>query len=282
MKKIILSLLIPIIFSLSVIGSTVNGELITEIETNIFGYDYSTEPEISRLERIEKQLYGEKRKGNISQRLKNIQDDTGFTIVKEVPKQQQNNIQNALPQLKEDSSVEYPMVDKLEEEIFKTTYKNENIYARLDRLETKVFNQTTNDSLNNRVDKLASVINPKKQIKREEPVYNNNDLNNYYRNNGLEPISDQSVPFQLATLEQNILKNDYMNDNISTRLNRLEKEMFSRTFQNDSDVVRLQRIMVAYDAKQDSYKYENNRKMQKMATASQLGGILLMILAMLL
>lgn len=280
MKKIILSLLIPIIFSLSVIGSTVNGELITEIETNIFGYDYSTEPEITRLERIEKQLYGEKRKGNISQRLKNIQDDTGFTIVKEVQKQQQTNTQSTLPQLKEDSSVEYPIVDKLEEEVFKTTYKNENIYSRLDRLETKIFNQTNNDSLNNRVDKLASVINPKKQIKKEEPIYN--DLNNYYRNNGLEPISDQSVPFQLATLEQNILKNDYMNDNISTRLNRLEKEMFSRTFQNDNDVVRLQRIMVAYDAKQDSYKYENNRKMQKMATASQLGGILLMILAMLL
>ena len=73
-----------------------------------------------------------------------------------------------------------------------------------------------------------------------------------------------------------------MNDNISTRLSRLEKEMFSRTFPNDNDVVRLQRIMVAYDAKQDSYKYENNRKMQNMATASQIGGILLMILAMIL
>ncbi len=282
MKKIILSLLIPFIFCLAVIGSTVNSETITAIETNMFGYDYNTEPEITRLERIEKQLYGEKRKGNIAQRIKSIQDDTGFTVVKAVPNQSQKNLQNTLPQLKEDSSVEYPMVDKLEEEVFKTTYKNENIYSRLDRLETKIFNQTSNDSLNNRVDKLASVVSPKKQIKREETIYSDNDLNNYYRNNGLEPINDQSVPFQLATLEQNILKNDYMNDNISTRLNRLEKEMFSRTFPNDNDVVRLQRIMVAYDAKQDSYKYENNRKMQKMATASQLGGILLMILAMLL
>lgn len=282
MKKIILSLLIPFIFCLAVIGSTVNSETITAIETNMFGYDYNTEPEITRLERIEKHLYGEKRKGNIAQRIKSIQDDTGFTVVKAVPNQSQKNLQNTLPQLKEDSSVEYPMVDKLEEEVFKTTYKNENIYSRLDRLETKIFNQTSNDSLNNRVDKLASVVSPKKQIKREEPIYSDNDLNNYYRNNGLEPINDQSVPFQLATLEQNILKNDYMNDNISTRLNRLEKEMFSRTFPNDNDVVRLQRIMVAYDAKQDSYKYENNRKMQKMATASQLGGILLMILAMLL
>lgn len=283
MKKIVLTLLIPFIFCIAALGNTSNNEIITAIESNMFGYDYNSEPDITRVERIEKQLYGEKKKGNIEQRIKNIQDDTGFTVVKKIENKPQKSLQNTLSELKEDSTVEYPMVDKLEEEVFKTTYKNENIYKRLDRLETKIFNQTNNDSLNNRVDKLASVVRPKKQIKREEEqIYSDNDLNNYYRNNGLEPINDQSVPFQLATLEQNILKNDYMNDNISTRLNRLEKEMFSRTFPNDSDVTRLQRIMVAYDAKQDSYKYENNRKMQKMATASQLGGILLMILAILL
>ena len=63
---------------------------------------------------------------------------------------------------------------------------------------------------------------------------------------------------------------------------KLEKKLFKKTFDSDSDVSRLQRIMVAYDAKKDSYKYENNKKMQNMATVSQLGGILLMILAILL
>ena len=281
MKKIILLILIISTFtSIYVEAKTDTNEIITSIETTMFGYDFNSETETARLDRIEKHLYGEKKKGNIQTRLKDIQDDTGFTVAK---KQLPKNIENKITQdLKEDSTVEYPMVDKLEEEVFKTTYKNENIYKRLDRLETQIFNQTNNDSLNNRVDKLASVINPKKQIKRQEEYTTNNDLNNYYRNNGLEPVNNDSVPFQLAALEQNILKKDYMNENISTRLNRLEKEMFSRTFQNDSDVIRLQRIMVAYDAKKDSYKYENNRKMQNMATASQIGGILLMILAMIL
>ena len=281
MKKIILLILIISTFtSIYVEAKTDTNEIITSIETTMFGYDFNSETEAARLDRIEKHLYGEKKKGNIQTRLKDIQDDTGFTVAK---KQLQKNVENKITQdLKEDSTVEYPMVDKLEEEVFKTTYKNENIYKRLDRLETQIFNQTNNDSLNNRVDKLASVINPKKQIKRQEEYTTNNDLNNYYRNNGLEPVNNDSVPFQLAALEQNILKKDYMNENISTRLSRLEKEMFSRTFQNDSDVIRLQRIMVAYDAKQDSYKYENNRKMQNMATASQIGGILLMILAMIL
>ena len=278
-KTILLILILSTLSMITVEAKTNTSEVITSIETSMYGYDFSSESENSRLERIEKHLYGEKKKGGIQVRLKNIQDDMGYTVVKQQKKNIENKIADEL--LKEDSTVEYPMVDKLEEEVFKTTYKNENIYKRLERLETQIFNQTSNDSLNNRVDKLASIINPKKQIKRQEENLAN-DLNNYYRNNGLEQVSNDSVPFQLATLEQNILKNDYMNDNISTRLSRLEKEMFSRTFPNDNDVVRLQRIMVAYDAKQDSYKYENNRKMQNMATVSQIGGILLMILAMIL
>ena len=279
MKKTILTLLILLTINCSVNAKNNISEIINAIETNMFGYTFETETDTKRLERIEKHLYGESKKGSIDSRIKLIQDDTGFTVIKNVPEQK---IVQEIPQLKEDSTVEYPMVDKLEQEVFKTTYKQENIYKRLDRLETQIFNKTSNESLNNRVDKLAIVINPPKQDSRQEYNKQKQELDNYYRNNGLEPVSDDSVPFQLATLEHNILKNDYMNDNISNRLSRLEKEMFSRTFPNDNDATRLQRIMVAYDAKQNSYKYQNNRKMQNMATASQIGGILLMILAMIL
>ena len=98
----------------------------------------------------------------------------------------------------------------------------------------------------------------------------------------METIDDQTMPFQLAVLEQELLRGNYTNDNISNRLSRLEQKLFKRTFTTDSDINRLQRIMVAYEAKKDSYKYENNRKMQNVATMSQIGGILLMILAILL
>ena len=107
-------------------------------------------------------------------------------------------------------------------------------------------------------------------------------MNNYYQNSGLEPVNNNSLPFQLSALEQGILNSDFQNDNISNRLTRLEQTMFNRTFNTDSDVTRLQRIMVAYDAKKNSYKYDNNRAMQNVAAISQFGGILLMILAMLL
>ena len=173
-------------------------------------------------------------------------------------------------------------MDKIEEELFKTNYKTENIYSRLDRLEKQVFNKTSNQSLNERVDRLAKIVIPQKNYKRSEQDFSQQELDKYYRDNGLQEIDNKTIPFQLAVLEQDLLKNNYESDNISNRLSRIENKLFNRTFSSDTDITRLQRILVAYDAKQKSHKYENNRRMQNMATASQIGGILLMILAMIL
>ncbi len=289
MKKYIIILLLLFSINTESIAEMSIHEKITAIENTIFGYDYKDESDEKRVERIEKNLYGQKKTGDILKRVDNIQNDTGLTIKKERPLYSSNSSSQSkdnlkLPELKEDSSVEYPIVDKMEEEIFKTTYKNENIYARLNRLEERVFNKTSSEDLNSRVDKLASVIRPKtkKMSNQYAYDYSSDDLNNYYNNSGFEPVNDQSMPFQLAALEEDILRNSYNNDNTSNRLSRLEQKLFNRTFVSDSDVTRLQRIMVAYDAKKNSYKYENNRKMQNMATMSQIGGILLMILAILL
>ena len=289
MKKYIIILLLLFSINTESIAEMSIHEKITVIENTIFGYDYKDESDEKRVERIEKNLYGQKKTGDIINRVDSIQNDTGLTIKKEKPLYSSNSSFQSkenlkLPELKEDSTVEYPIVDKMEEEIFNTTYKNENIYSRLNRLEEKVFNKTSSEDLNSRVDKLASVIRPKtkKMSNQYAYDYSSDDLNNYYNNNGFEPVNDQSMPFQLAALEEDLLRNAYNNDNTSNRLSRLEQKLFNRTFVSDSDVTRLQRIMVAYDAKKNSYKYENNRKMQNMATMSQIGGILLMILAILL
>lgn len=284
-------IVILIIFIQSVVALAQNAD-IDAIETSLYGYDYKNESDNKRVERLEKHLYGHKKSGNILKRIENIKNDIGFVEIKETTKEEinkpianqniKNDIKNELLNMKEDASVDYPIVDKLEEEIFKTNYKSENIYSRLDRLEKQVFNKTSNESLTDRVDKLSSVIMPKKISKRSEEHYTSNEIESYYRKNGLEEINNQTLPFQLAVLEEDILKKNYQNENISTRLSRIENNLFNRTYHTDTDIERLQRIIVAYDAKQKSYKYENNRKMQNMATVSQLGGILLMILAMIL
>ena len=287
MKKIILIFLILITQSIICFAQNT---IIDQIENTVFGYNYSNETDTKRIERLESYLYGSKKTGNTKKRIENIQNDIGFisqeeknlTKIKQQEEKIKKEIKNNLSALPEDESVEYPMVDKLESELFNTTYRNENIYQRLDRLETQVFQKTSTEPLTNRVDKLANVILPKKRFQRNEDNYSQQELDNYYRSNGLAPIDNNAIPFQLAVLEEELFKNNYEQDNIANRLNRIEEKLFNRRFNNDSDTTRLQRIMVAYDAKQKSYKYENNKRMQNMATASQIGGILLMILAMIL
>ena len=290
MKKCIIIILLLFTINIDVNAQISIQDNITAIENTLFGYDYQGETDEKRVERIEKNLYGQKKNGDLVKRVKNIKNDSGLTFSKQ-PSIENNSSSKTLtrkdddiPELKEDATVEYLIVDKMEEEIFKTTYKNENIYSRLNRLEESVFNKISNEDLNSRVDNLASVIRPKtkKMYQQNNYGYSSDDLNSYYNNNGFEPVNDQSMPFQRAALEEDLLRNSYNNDNTSNRLSRLEQKLFNRTFVSDSDVTRLQRIMVAYDAKKNSYKYENNRKMQNMATVSQIGGILLMILAILL
>ncbi len=290
MKRVIVIILILITAQIASAASTLS-KGISDIESTVFGFEYSNESDSTRIERLESYLYGSKKSGNLSKRFENIQNDMGYVKPEEKTALQKNetvnsdkkSVKNDTTALKEDATVEYPMVDKLENELFKTTYKNESIYDRLNRLEEKVFNARSDEDLSVRVDKLASVVNPK-NIKKRIPAFNysGNDMNNYYQNSGLEPVNNNSLPFQLSALEQGILNSDFQNDNISNRLTRLEQTMFNRTFNTDSDVTRLQRIMVAYDAKKNSYKYDNNRAMQNVAAISQFGGILLMILAMLL
>ncbi len=296
MKKIILIILIILIIPLNPAFASKISESLSAVENNIFGYDYVNDSDTKRVERLEEQLYGEKKTGVLSKRIENIKNDIGYTnpalqmnekpeMNEKITQQQEEKKEKdaAAMALKEDASVDYPMVDRIEEEIFHTTYKKENIYTRLNRLEEKVFNKTSNDDLNTRVDRLASVAAPqRRKTHNQENYYSEKDLNSYYSNSGLEAINDQSMPFQLAALEEELFKSSYMQDNNSNRLTRLEQKLFKRNFPNDSDITRLQRVMVAYDAKRNSYKYENNRKMQNMATASQIGGILLMILAILL
>lgn len=284
MKQKILILFIILIQSSFAFAAN---QALDALEMTIFGYDYKNENDSKRIERIETHLYGSKKSGNINKRIENIKNDIGYvkpqTMTKENNKNSlKNDLRNEFSNIKEDASVEYPMVDRIEEELFKTNYKTENIYTRLDRLEKQVFNKTSNEPLTDRVDRLASIVLPKKTFSRSEEDFSQQELDKYYRNNGLQEIDNQTLPFQLAVLEQDILKNNYENDNIANRLNRLETKLFNRTFTSDTDITRLQRILVAYDAKQKSHKYENNRRMQNMATASQISGILLMILAMIL
>lgn len=287
MKKYITLIILTLVLNMSVYAINMQDTL-NSIENSVFGYDYKNDSDITRVERLEEYMYGQKKSGNIQSRVDALQNDSGISVVEKKLKPEMNNkietakneqkMQNQQRQvLKEDDTVEYAIVDKMEKEVFNQTYKNENIYDRLNRLETKMFNKTSNADLSTRVDKLSEVLNPSHRMPAAETTVITDNFNNNF-----SQVNEQTMPFHMAALENVILKHEYNGDSNSSRLSRLEQKLFNRTFPNDNDVQRLQRVLVAYEAKKDSYKYENNRRMQNIATMSQIGGILLMILAILL
>ena len=66
---------------------------------------------------------------------------------------------------------------------------------------------------------------------------------------------------------------------MDNRLSRLENTMFGTTFASDSESDRVRRISSAYKATKSASKYDSNKFSQNMATAMQLGTLILMILA---
>ena len=291
-KKIILTILIMLFAQMLTFGQVTTADTLKAVENNLFGYDYPTDTDTARLDRIETQLYGSKRTGDVKTRLNNIKNDMGISITdsSKMPQKPKNNNTgqiNKLPEqpkreqpnlsVKEDSSVDYPIVDKMETIVFNTTYKKDNIYVRLDRLEEKVFSKKSNADLNTRVDRLASAISPGRNSNpMRQDTYNSDIAQN------MDNLRNGDITFQMAALEQEILNSDYNNENIARRLSRLEQKLFGRTFLNDSDADRMQRIIAAYEAQKQNYSYEKNRRMQNAAAMSQIGGILLILLSILL
>lgn len=311
MKKGIVTLLI-IIFLTATANCAVNHtEQISQIENNFFGIDYPKETEAQRLKRIEVVLYGTEQTGTTDSRIKKIAQDTGTTFETKKAQKKQETLKDTLnvplphqtastqpPKenyVAEDATVDYPIVDKMEEKIFKKTYKTENIYKRLDRLETKVFNRTSNDVLNTRVERLSEALlydRTKTAAKPDNDTgylpypqqikQNTQKYNKYSSANDNGTYSDDNLSAQLAALERANFNNVYVNESIGQRLNRLEQNMLGKTFPQDNAQTRAERLMTVNVAQKNSYVYDNNKTMRNVATFSQIGGILLMILAMLL
>ena len=311
MRKGILKLLLIFLFLTATAISAVNhSNQLTQIENNFFGLDYSNETDIQRLQRIEKVLYGNEQKGTVENRIKKISQDTGttFETKREQKKQDtlKDNINIPLPKqasseqqmpkenyVAEDSTVDYPIVDKMEEKVFKKTYKSENIYKRLDRLETKVFNRTNNDVLNSRVERLSNALlyDNTTNVAKQDSSYlpypqqlqkNTQKYSKYSNTNKSGTYDENNLSTQLATLERSQFNNVYLNESIGQRLNRLEQNMLGKTFPQDNAQTRAERLMTVNVAQQNSHIYDNNKTMRNVATFSQIGGILLMVLAMFL
>jgi hypothetical protein len=87
--------------------------------------------------------------------------------------------------------------------------------------------------------------------------------------------------YDLDALEKSILGKKFPDEPAANRLARLENSIFRRTFSDDKEA-RIQRLMAAATAQKTSKHYDSNKFSQYLNSGLQIGGILLMILAMIL
>ena len=279
-KKFLIGLFILSIFTMPCcFGTTIQNQLKSKIEliekeTNTYGGEnFSLE---DRLKNIEIYVFGFAKNGDLNQRTISVAKVLGIPLeqsVNESPKYEieDNNLAN------------YPSVDKLEQQNFGKMYKNENIYSRLDRLEKKAFGKISYKSLNERVMDLQEKYQRTAPLKENENnsfskannTYSANSKDyNYYSPNTADPI--------IAKIEQKLWKHSFDKDTVPTRLSRIEDKMFGQKFEHESESTRLERIKSVIKAHKSGGEYKANKFAKYATTGLQIGGLVLLILAMIL
>ena len=322
-KKLVLSIAALWILSSSSLAADYITTKLNEIEKYFYGYT-NKGSEISRVARVEKDLYGQTSSQSLKSRVDKIYKDmnlggsTGAAApVKENQSFQKTEAKDIGP--KADAGIKYPIVDKLEQKVFKKSYENEDIYDRLSRLEKQVFPDKQNNntlSLNERVDVLRNKLLSEPRLAdvdidpyREEIILENgqkylgdsDSQYNYYSyegsknrippQNSLEDDNSYDYAqttgeryaqnYDLDILEKQLFGKRFIQEPPSKRLARLENKVFQRTF-SDNDEARTQRLLAVTTAQKTSKAYDSNKWAQRINTGIQIGSILLMVLAMIL
>lgn len=297
---------------------------ISKMENSLFGMEYTNQSDEIRLKRIEETVYGKVSTNAVSQRVSKLTKDLSADLIGQEIKPKKDTFAEdeesvaKEPIPKADSSVNYPVVNQLEQAVFNKEFRALDVNERLAKLEVQVFKKAFSDDLNTRVDRLKQAVMPESVAMGNSNNNEEDPLSDYYSSDGsvtqvpqsaldnkglrnrfqkndfqgpkyndnnsafddYESNADLTVP--LAQIEQVMLRKSYPNDTIPNRLSRLEINLFNSTFADDDEGTRLDRIASAYQAKKSSKKYDSNKFAQHSATAMQVGAILLMILAAIL
>lgn len=197
-------------------------------------------------------------------------------------------------------------LSNLETKTFGKSYPDEDLSTRVDRLKAKIqpqsflankMDQQENDYYNDNVGKMNDNYHldqygaPFDYDSYNQRNNNNNsfqypqdDDNGFYSSSSSSGanVFKPSRNLSLSTIEKNLYHTKFENENTSTRLNRIESSIFGTNFANDSDSERIARISSAINAQKTARRYDSNKFSQNMATAVQIGTLILMVLACIL
>lgn len=310
MKKfiVILSLLLSVN---GVYAASQYSSLLDNVENSLYGFTYTTQDDVTRLNRIEESVYGQTSNKSTQQRIAKLKTDMAADLIGQeiTPKEDtfaedQDSYKDKIAEEKlppPGANVDYPSINELEKQVFKQEFKNKDLNSRLASLEQKAFGSTyADDDFSSRVERLQAKIKPKsfmdnsiaqssndyfdgdaipldKDYKLDRYDAGEFDYDAYNARNSRQP---QRV--NLASVEKSIFKRSFAQEPMDNRLSRLESTMFGTTFNSNSEQERLDRISSAYKAQKTASKYDSNKFSQNMATAVQIGTLILMVLACIL
>ena len=275
MKKLLLILIMICVFCPAGFTLEPVATQLEAIENSLWGFGYKKENEQTRLKRIEDTIFGEvDAKKTHQERINKINQALGLESSALA-----DNIRKDLEEA-EVADVNYPVVDKLETEFLKQTYPKDTLYARLERLEVRLYGAKQSGQLNERVSKLVESSSAAKMAySPDDSPYSQNQANSAMQ--CFNPYDSDSY-LQIAGLENSLFGKTYGQDPFGVRLDRLEKKIFQRDFSADDDFTRIQRLQAASSAKNTAKYYDSNKFQKYASTGIQLGTFLLMLLAFIL
>ena len=269
--------------------------LITKIENDIYGIDYSNDSAQNRISRLEKTVYGKSSNGDINKRIKKLSGDISADVIGLEIEPTEDSFKE--DETIADSSVNYPIVDEIEQKIFNQTYKNRDFHSRIVAIERKIFGKIYDvDDYSTRMDRIKAKIMPETIAKksynddfRSQSYYDNDTLTS----NDLSGLSNNrfKMPFGQRNYTRPYTNYGDMtggsamlpsNPNLNDELAQLEYETFGTEFSNEDTASRIKRLNSVSKAKKSASKYDSNKFSQRMSTAMEIGAMILMILSMVL
>ena len=284
------NLSVPIVFSANEIST------LTKIENDVFGFDYSKDDTKNRLERLEKTIYGKASVGDINKRIVKLSGDISADVIGLEITPTEDTFKETESTEVADSSVNYPVVDEIEQKLFNQTYKNRDFHTRIVTIERKLFGKIYDvDDYSTRMDRIKSKMMPETIAQKSF----DGDKSQYYDDNAINSKSLAGTGFSRFSMPfgQKNYTRPYVNYGdefggaaapiqaspvLNDELAQLEYETFGTEFSNEDTETRIKRLNSVQKAQKSSAKYDSNKFNQRMSTVMEIGAMLLMILAMVL
>lgn len=280
-----------------------NKEILSKMENDLYGFDYSKDSTHNRLNRLEKTIYGQSKNGDTNIRIKRLSKDISADVIGlEIPPVKDTFL--AEENSTEDSSVSYPVVDEIEQKLFNTTYKNRDFHTRIVTIEKKLFGKIYDvEDYSTRMDRIKSKVMPETMASKNDEYevfdYTDENYNDTYLEDDFDalPKKKKGLPFgqrnytrQYANYgdSSSLFRNKRYSENIpdntqlEDELAQIEYDIFGTEFSNESTQSRIKRLNSVNKAKKSSKKYDSQKFSQHMSTAMEIGAMILMVLAMIL